>query len=527
MSSKTAAALSELVNLTVNPMGKRPSELAMSPGGTGGKLFVLEGGQSLTIDSNITNAVVTFDDIATLRHNELAAVVYQKDASNVVKKVTKIGLARPSNEFKAGAVLSSTLQIKNQSAQLDISGTSSQAIVYSVPDKVASITSTDLMHLTDAASQVLNIDQREDSTLTTTIAPDDGLFKAPLKKGCSAQPSSFLAYVSNGVATAANGFPASATTVTNTAVGSTALGSDMASQVGLFDSRDFTTAEATNNPCTLSTYQVKVDSILGLGATGAVGVGTYINFVVCGLDAAGFVVARKQIDVEVPVALSNGAASQMTAQLTATLISEDVPIADIMITSNAASSLVRGSGQESSMQLEAIEETGTVAGRGIHIAVLQGLNSNAVLNFRAGSVLDAVVSSENSQFVQSSGYVPGVSRTALRDGFDEWKAACPKAYTASGAGVAEAAMAGYFNEAGTGAALEARSYGAPFHRAIGTARRMAKALPFQARSFFDQAKNIGMGIVRRTPQYRAAKLIGTGVSELTGMENPMDAVDNF
>lgn len=527
MSSATATALRELVSLTVNPMGKRASEMAISPGGTGGKLFVLEGGQALTIDADVTNAVVSFDDIATLRHNELAAIVYQKKADGTVKTVSKIGLSRPSDEFKAGAVLSSTLQIKNQSAQLDISGTVSQAVVYSVPDKISTITSTDLMHLTDAGSQVLNIDLREDSTITTTIAPDDGLFKAPLKKGCSAQPSSFISFSSNGTATAGSGFVkvadgSSGFLVSNGAVSTTALGSDMTSVTGIFDTRTFTAAEASQNPCTLSSYRVNINAVLGIGCDADASAGGYINFVVCGLDAAGKVVARKQIDVEIPVTVTGNGTAGMTTQLVGLLESEDIPIADILITSKAAVALGRGSGVESSCQLEAIEETGTVAGRGVHIAVIQGLNAGAVLNFRSGSVLDAVVSSANSQFVQSDGYIPGVSRTALRDGFDEWKLACPKAYTTSGAGVAEAAMSAYFNEPGTAAAVEARSYAAPFHRAIGKARGFAKALPFQARSFFDTLKGAGRAMLKNTPQYRGAHLIGSGVEQLSGMENPVN-----
>uniref|UniRef100_A0A2V0R8W4 Uncharacterized protein n=1 Tax=viral metagenome TaxID=1070528 RepID=A0A2V0R8W4_9ZZZZ len=516
-SSKTASALQELVHLTLNPMGKRATENVVSPGGSGGAIYVLEGGDTLTMENNVTQAVITFDDIATLRHNKLGAVVYQKNASGSVLKVSRVGLARNSSEFKAGAVISSTLQVMNNSANLDISGTISQAIIYSVPDDISSITTTDLMHLTSPDSQVLGIDTRTDYTITTNITPDNGLFRAPLGDGCSAQPSSFHKFAT-ATSSATQGFSDTTTELAQVASGSVDIGDSATSITGIFDTR----AAGALNPCTLATYRVELESDLVLiSNSDEVAVGTNITFFALGLDAAGNVIARKDIQVTVPVTMT--ASVDMSVHIEALLESSEVPIANLLLCSDTTD-LFRASSANAA-RLTAIEETGTVAGRGIHVAVLQGLNANAVINLQGGTVIDGVVDQSNAQFVQGKAVVHGISRTALRDGFDEWKLVCPKAYTGSGMGAASAVIEEFFGEPSTGGAVEARSYGAPFHRMVRQVSSLHAASPMEARSFFDRMKSVGKGMIRRTPQYQVAKLAGGQLEKYTGAD--VDKYDPF
>lgn len=434
-----------------SPYQKAVSGRMAAPSSTNGAvLFVSEGSGTVSCESTASSATTTasavavYDSEVTTRRGQAAVLIFQRNASGTVIKVNKVNIGRPSTDFLAAGIVSSTLTSANTSAMDAIAGSQTQATLFSVPKEVASLTSTDVLQFAADKEKhlVSNISSKADTTITNVISEHNGAASALLRDGARSN----LVQVEIGVAagaTAAQGFIATSTNFT-------AVASGFLAGIGnaVWDSKRV----AGVSPYTLATYKSHLNLTLHLVGSNYDGA----TFIVTALDAAGELLDSVEVESDPGAQLSTDFDFNLDVGLESTTFPIDRVAVFLKVYEGGT--LQRATGA-SSGRVTAIEETADISGRGIHFCVFEGINSGASLNFHAANVIAGIPDSTNAFIASGTGtdeiYDYGIVNNMLLT----FKHTFPRAFTGLGAEVATQALADWFELEGMEYSMQAMSFG--------------------------------------------------------------------
>lgn len=241
----------------------------------------------------------------------------------------------------------------------------------------------------------------------------------------------------------------------------------------------------TRDPLTFATYKAQ----LTLNMTVVSDTAGDMILKMVGLDEAGGLLDS------VLITFGNLATSaDNTISFTQQLVSTSSPIARIMVfvdadaagaAHNVESDYIRS--LTASGRIEAMEETGDIPGRGVHVAVFEGVNGSASLNFHGANVIAGIPDSATAFIAGGASLeAPDYDLSTVLDMLQSLKFNVQRAMTISGAQLTAQALRGVMNTPPMSAAMHARSFGK-----IGRAFRKARSLARKTRdSLSDVARTV-------------------------------------
>lgn len=459
--SDTGRYVGELCKVMASPYQKAVSGRMAAPSSTNGAvLFVSEGSGTVSCESTGTSATTTasavavYDSEVTTRRGQSAVLIFQRNASGTVIKVNKVNIGRPSTDFLAAGIVSSTLTSANTSAMDNIAGSQTQATLFSVPKEVASLTSTDVLQFSADKEKhlVSNISSKADTTITNVISEHNGAAAALLRDGARSNLVEVEIAVAAGTQ-AAQGFIATGAALIDANHSSSwtaPLGGNYYGNIqhAVWDSKRV----AGVSPFTLATYKSHLNLTLHLAGSSFDGA----TFVAVAMDAAGDVLDT--VDIECDTGATVG--SDFDYNLDVGLESTTFPIdrLAVFVKVYAGGTLQRATGT-SSGRVTAIEETADISGRGIHFCVFEGINSGASLNFHAANVIAGIPDSTNAFIASGTGTDEVYDYGIINNMLLTFKHTFPRAFTGLGAEVATQALADWFELEGMEYSMQAMSFG--------------------------------------------------------------------
>jgi hypothetical protein len=475
-------------------------------------IYVAEGNGTISCDPGTRSAVVVYDAEASLRRGQPAVLVFERNASDVVTAVKKVNIGRPSTDFLAGGVISSTLTSTNTSSVDDIAGSQTQAILYSVPKGVSDLTATDILQFaTDKEAHLIsNVSSKADNTRTFGITEHSGSATALLRD----KARSNLAEIEYNVSAsnvASQGFIAPATTLAVTT-------SDYIGNVA--DALYYSKRDPSVSPFSLASYVAHASLNVSLKNSHVSNAVTSATFIVVAMDAAGGVLDSTTIfmDPDADVA----AAGTFDFQIDVNLSSLTTPIDSIAVFVSAlpAGTLERTT-SVSSGRISATEETADIPGRPIHFAVFEGLNPSASLNVHAANILAGTPDSTNA-FISGGGSGEDVYDYSLVNNMLlTFRHTFPRAYTGMGAQIANEALKEWFQLEGMVVAMEAFSF-----KKIGRAFRQIGRTAKQVRSTTSKVADIAKPVLDEGGMLLASGMFGPRAQKVgMGMLAASTAID--
>lgn len=496
LEDKTIDYVRDITTLMHNPLGKTASGSMRSPASSSGsQVFVQEGSGTVKVTpTTCTNAILVYDPEISLRRGRAAVTVYERNSNNEVIKVNTVNIGRVSTDFVSGGVISSTLAVKNTSASEEISGTQTQAVLFSIPKQVTDITATDLLQFaTDKQGHLVsNVNSKEDSTITNSFTEHVGAKQALLRDKASSNVASAQFHVSASNQ-AVQGFiaPSDTTQVASTtiSIGATPTITNGVLTSAIYDSG----ADASYNPFSLESYSAELDASLALQNFGDLTAGAQADqefkFVVAALDAAGVVLTFTEVSTNPFAGEIGGTVESLTdfdVHFNVNLSSTTVPIARVAVffTDGAQSKVCRTS-KVSSATVKSVTENADISERGVHFCVLEGLNSAAAINIHGANVIAGVPDSKNA-FISSGAKNDDILNYAIiTNMLVTFRTMMPRAFTGFGRGEANEMLAQYYALEGMKVKIAAMSFGD-----IGRAFKMIGRHATQARKGASQAARI-------------------------------------
>uniref|UniRef100_A0A2V0RAW6 VP5 n=1 Tax=viral metagenome TaxID=1070528 RepID=A0A2V0RAW6_9ZZZZ len=422
---QTEEYIKKLIKIIKNPYeNASPGDLPAPGTSTGAAVYSTEGSQSIACDENTTSAIAVYDPEVTLRRGQPAVHIYERNSAHKILKVQSMNVGRPSSDFLAGGVISSSLQSSNTSSVDSIAGSQSAAVLYAVPKSLANLKSTDLSQicLNKDKDVVQNVSSKNDSTWTDSPTDHAGVNTALLRSGARAQ----ICIVSNIVTAttaAAQGFVVglggALTPTADPKVQPYAGGTD-SSPAALF----WTGRDSTVSPFNLATYVGKLALNVSLKCTGANTSG--IVFLVAAFDAAGEQLSTQEVKLEGADLADN---DTFDSHIDVTLKSSTFPISSMGVWIKTGA--VERADTVSSGLVEAEEETSDIPVRGVHVVIFEGLNAKASLNFHAANVLTGVPDSTNA-FISNSATDLVLDGNIVTNMLQAYRQNAVRAYTGAG-----------------------------------------------------------------------------------------------
>jgi hypothetical protein len=400
--------------------------------------------------------------------------------------VNRVNIGRPSTDFLSGGVISSTLTCANTSAIDTIAGSQTQAVLYSVPKSVSSLTATDVLQYTTDKDMhlVSNISSKQDNTRTYAITEHNGERTALLRDKARSNMAEIEFSISASTS-AAQGF----------------TGNDDLAVVGspatytASDAIYHSDNDATYSPFSLATYVAHLALTLELEVKALTATLENAELIAVAFDAAGKAIDSLQVNVDpsegVPVT------EKFTTHVDVNLTSETVPISSVGVFiqkingSTTPTCVLKRTTGVSSGRVSATEETADIPGRPIHFAVFEGLNAAASLNVHAANVIAGTPDSANA-FISGGGATDDVFDYGIVNSMLlTFKHTFPRAYTGLGAQAASMALKEWFELEGMVIAMEARSF-----KKIGkTFKKLIKGAK-QARSTVSKVADVAAPIMK-------------------------------
>lgn len=503
----------ELSGIIVNPYGNSVNGSLMAPNSTSDAMvYVSEGAGTITLQSTTSTVVAVYDAEATFRSGQSKIYVYERNPSDVVIKQSLINVGRVSTDFLAGALISSSLKCTNTSATDQIAGNQSQATLHSIPKSVASLTATSLMlNVRDKDSKLVpNVNSKFDGTQSTTICEHLGGAMAFLRDGAKTNLARMGFNLSAAASTASDGIrDNSALDVVKSAdftTGQTYL--DYATHA-LYDSKQ---SGNTKDPLTFASFKAHLTLNMSVANSGSKG---DVVFKLVALDEAGTLL--DSVDIEFADVAATG--TETSIVFTQSVVSTTSPIARVMVfieedpagtAHDSPSVLTRAQG--ASGRLEAVEETGDIPGRGIHVCVFEGVNGSASLNFHGANVIAGIPDSTTAFIAGGASLdAPDYDLSTVLDMLQSLKFNIQRAYTVSGATLSGTAVRGIVASPAMFPAMEARSF-----RKIGRAFRKARKLAQRTRDQLSDAAREVQPVIREAGQILGSMEGGEVYSERLG-----------
>jgi hypothetical protein len=472
----------DLADACFNAFTRQAKGDLISPDGDeSARIFTAKGGSAITTQSTTSSAVVVYDPEISTRSGQLGAIVYERNSSDVVTKVSKISIGRPTSEFLAAGVLSSGLKVSNSSGTDVIGGSQTSAIVNAMPEKVATLTATDVANFVPdhERDMVQGVGSRDDATMTimatSHLGSKRGLCKSKTISNVatstfSAGEISATANVTIGTTMNYRTGVADNANIANIAVGASNIELTDAQVQAALDAPDAlfrAGADSTTDgirvfmdtgrlnaglsPLTANTYAAEVSGQIMLGTPSAVTI-YRAGWLVVGIDAAGNVIKEAQLNIDRLISTAS-TVSTTTGQnrpifvVNGTIHSTTVPIVRVAVVAKRLFNYGNTDPDQASadipadeyypdgsgFEVRAYEEMADIPARGVHVTVLEGLNASATVNVSAFTVLSAIPDSTNM-------FISTASAFELED-FDGHAASMfvrslarsmPRAYTVSG-----------------------------------------------------------------------------------------------
>lgn len=454
----TVKYVGDLCTLIANPYQKSVSGKMVAPSTAGGSaIYISEGSGTVSCDSSTKSAVAFYDAEASLRRGQPAVIVYERNAAGSVTFAHKINIGRPSSDFLAGGIVSSTLTSANTSGLDDIAGSQTQAVLYSTPKVASALTATDVLQFTTDKDMhlVSNISSKADNTRTFAITEHTGNKSSVLSTGARSNQVE-IEYTVSATNNAAQGF-ADPSTLFTQVTGSYASNSAAA----IYDSA----RDLAYSPFSLASYVSHLSlNVPFIVQTAAIETAT---LTVVALDAAGGALETVDVAIDLQSELSNtNTPGDFDFALDVNLTSSTLPIDRVMVflknASNAAGDVTTGQLKRSSAvasgRIAATEETADIAGRPVHFTVFEGLNASASLNFHAANILAGTPDSTNAFISGGASSDEVYDFSMVQNMLLTFRHTFPRAYTGMGAEVANIALRAWFDMEGMDVALEARSF---------------------------------------------------------------------
>lgn len=509
----TVKYVGDLCTLIANPYQKSVSGKMVAPSTAGGSaIYVSEGSGTVSCDANTRSAIAFYDAEASLRRGQPAVVVYERLANGTVHKANRINIGRPSSDFLAGGVISSTLTSANTSGLDDIAGSQTQAVLYSTPSSASSLSATDILQFTTDKDMhlVSNISSKADNTRTFAITEHTGQASAVLSAGARSNQVE-IEYSVSATSAAQQGF-AAATQVFAKVPAKSNSDSPYVSYNTLASSAIYNSKlDAAYSPFTLATYVSHLSLNIPFQVSGATVFASGVLAVVA-LDAAGGILEKVDVAVDIqgdPLAEN----VKFDFALDVNLTSATLPIDQVMVfleSSESTDSSVDNSGgilkrsnDVASGRIAATEETADIAGRPVHFAVFEGLNGGASLNFHAANIIAGTPDSQNAFISGGAGSEEVYDFSLVQNMLLTFRHTFPRAYTGLGSEVATMSLKAWFEMEGMDVALEARSF-----KKIGKTFRKLLKNAKQARSVASDAANVAQPMLREGGALLASGMFG-------------------
>jgi hypothetical protein len=492
----------DLCKLIADPYNKSVSGNMASPGSaSGARIYVSEGSGTISaIDDTVKNIVVVYDPEATLRRGQAQMIVFERNSAGVVKKVSAVKVGRSSTDFLAAGVVSSALTVKNTSSVDQIAGAQTQATLYSVPKTIKSLTASDLLQFaTDKDSHLIsNVTSKMDHTVTNSPTDHNGVSMALLRDKAFSNNANITFNVAASLATAAQGFTqggafpvtGGGTDAGKTAQAAAAVGATLpAASItnALFDS----SLDLTKSPFALDTYKADASFNLSIQAINNAAASDVV-FTAYALAADDTVLAAQSVLITADAA--NNAA--VVASLNCHLESDTLPIDRLVLTPTLGAAAVayaveRDVAGVSSGIITANSETADIPGRGIHVCVLEGVNSGASINVHGANVISGVPDSDNAFISNSTSSDKVYDFSQIQGMLATFKHTIPRAFTGMGASATKFALQEWFSSEGMNVAMEAMSF-----RRIGRAFKQIGGIAKEVRRGASTAAGVAQPLLK-------------------------------
>jgi hypothetical protein len=403
-------------------------------------IYVSEGAGTISLDDNTKSVVVAYDPEATFRNGQSRVVVYERDSTSAVIKESLVDIGRASTDFLAGAIISSALRVTNTSASDLIAGNQTQATLHSIPKVISSLTSTSLIqNVRDKDAKLIsNINSKFEGTQSIVLSEHMGERMALLRDGAKANLARMGFNFSAGTA-GGDGIRTSSNSVDLVAptsdFGTSAISAaDKATSLAraIYDSG---ATGNTKDPITFATFKVHLTFSFVVTTASAADV----TFVARALDSTGVTLDSVEIAVSNPD--GSGSSTDFQVSFDQSLVSTTSAISRVTLHVKDGTATLKEAVTHSG-RLEAVEETGDIPGRGVHVAVIEGVNKNASLNFHGANVIAGIPDSATA-FIAGSGTTdqPEYGLSEVQDGLQALKYSVQRAFTVSGANLAAQGIA--------------------------------------------------------------------------------------
>jgi hypothetical protein len=455
------------------------------------RLFTAKGGSAVTLSSTTTSAAVVYDPESTLRNGQLAAMIYERNSANKCTNVQRVTLGRSTDEFLSAGILSSGLKVFNSSGVDVIGGTQSAAVLTSVPRDISTVTTTDIAnfcsnHNRDLVSGVVS---REDSTLTMAMTEHFGKKMALTRKNTLGNviQRTWDEGISSRRTTSGSTFTFDVDTTMD--IGATTrtdaeilADTDAGAALRLVDTDRL---DGDKNPLTLACFRADVDVTALILDPDATDASQFMMFVILGLNAAGTVISRREVQIRMSVTDNH----KFAFRVSGTASSDSEPLARVVVggirtVGDISDKIVAA---ETSGVITAYEETSDISARPIHVCVLEGINASATLNISTTAVITGVPDSSNV-FISTrpDNESAVVDSNAVEMFLKSMTRVLPRAFTVGGHSIVDKKVRAMYGDEAVMLAFKAMSFG-DVGKAIKKVGLAAKAAAPQVKALLEEA----------------------------------------
>jgi hypothetical protein len=407
----------EVSKYAFNPFESTSNGLIAAPhGGLNTRLYTRETPGSIACEATTKSVMFVFDPEPTMRNGQGALFAFEKSSTGDVTKTHYIATGRAATEFHSCGVVSSSLMIENSSSENDISGSQSAMVMYSLPRNLVNLSVGDAINLLISRERdsVQNLRCSTDYTVTTALSSHLGASQQITRDDSISGPYYNIDkrfptsgdYLGDSTLTDANPF-ARAT---------------LASALSFTGNPLHYSGDSATSPYTISTFKVGIDFSARLYVTTSAASQSSmdIELTAVALDHAGNVIATDTFVSAEVLEPSGATAWHISASFT--LLSTTLPIAETVIYGKTShptgtaygsfgSSVPTGVSAVSAnyhSQITAYEGILGCESRPVHVHIVEGLKSDAVLSFNTGLLIAAEPSSNEAG-------IANVANTAVHD----------------------------------------------------------------------------------------------------------------
>jgi hypothetical protein len=129
---------------------------------------------TIALASGTTSVLTMYDPELTLRNGQTSAMIFERNASNVVTNVQRVLVGTKGSNYATAGVVASELKVSNVSGRDDLSGFMTSGVIVSGPNNIGTMTSNDLSNIiTDKEAYYVRASAKE-GTVTWAGSSDFG-----------------------------------------------------------------------------------------------------------------------------------------------------------------------------------------------------------------------------------------------------------------------------------------------------------------------------------------------------------------